>query len=333
MPDLKLSITICSWNTKEDLEKCLDSLEAVRDEGPFEVIVMDNNSADGSPDMVEEKFPWVRLIRSSRNFGFTGGQNLAMSNRKAGDAFLLNSDTIVHKGAIKRLIEFAESQPEVGIIGPRLLNTDGTLQYSCRRFPNPLAALFRNTIFGKLFPNNKYTRDYLMSDLPHDKTTDVDWVSGAALYAREEFMLKAGLLDEEFFMFSEDVDWCFRCWNAGFKVVYLPQSVITHAIGRSTDKAPNRMIGGFHRSMYLFYKKNMAGRLHPVWRPFAIFFAGLALLTRATMFVVKNKIDNLTRHLRERSEKPEVSEEAAKARGFQISDSRFQVKEERERGS
>src|SRR5437588_12785026 len=125
-----------------------------------------------------------------------------------------------------------------------------------------------------------------MTDLPHDKTTEVDWVSGAALYARNEFILKCGLLDDQYFMFSEDVDWCFRCWEAGFKVVYLPESVITHAIGRSTDKAPNRMIGGFHRSMFRFYKKNMVPKMSPVWRPFALFFAGSALLARAGMFIV-----------------------------------------------
>jgi GT2 family glycosyltransferase len=298
MSDFKVSVTICSWNTKADLRLCLDSLREVSDEGPFEVIVFDNNSADGSPDMVEADYPWVRLIRSSRNIGFTGGQNHCISVRSAPHAFLLNSDTIVHKGAMTKLICYAEKHPEAGIIGPRLLNSDGSLQYSCRRFPNPLAALFRNTPIGKLFPNNKYTRDYLMTDMVHDKTIEVDWVSGAALLARKEFIDKVGLLDDKYFMFSEDVDWCFRCWEAGFKVVYLPESVITHAIGKSTDKAPNRMIGGFHRSMYRFYKKNMVPKLHPVVRPFAIFFAGSALLARATMFITKNKIDNLGRSLK-----------------------------------
>lgn len=298
MPDLKLSVTICSWNTREDLTKCLCSLEHERDLLNFETIVFDNNSADGSPDMVEAKFPWARLIRSSRNVGFTGGQNHCLQVRSAPDALLLNSDTIVHPGALAKLTSFAEATPKAGIIGPRLLNTDGTIQYSCRRFPNPLAALFRNTPFGKLFPNNRFTRAYLMADFEHDKTSEVDWVSGAALYAKKEFIDKVGLLDDEYFMFSEDVDWCFRCWEAGFSVVYYPDAIITHAIGRSTDKAPNRMIGGFHRSMYRFYKKNMAPKLHPLLRPFAIFFAGFALLMRAGMFITKNKWDNMIRALR-----------------------------------
>ena len=298
MPDFKVSITICSWNTQEDLRKCLESLWEVRGEAFFETIVIDNNSADGSPDMVEANFPWVRLIRSSRNLGFTGGQNHCIAARQAPHALLLNSDTIVHKGAIARILEYADNHAEVGIVGPRLLNLDGSIQYSCRRFPNPLAALFRNTPLGKLFPNNRFTRDYLMSDFAHDKIAEVDWVSGAALFARKEFIDKVGLLDEGYFMFSEDVDWCFRCWEAGFKVMYLPDAVITHAIGKSTDKAPNRMIGGFHRSMFRFYKKNMAPRIHPLWRPFAVFFAGVALLLRAGMFIFKNKLDNMARALK-----------------------------------
>jgi hypothetical protein len=247
--------------------------------------------------MVEREFGWARLIRSSRNIGFTGGQNHCIEVRRAPHAFLLNSDTIVHSGALKTLMEFADGNPDVGVIGPKLLNSDGSLQFSCRRFPNPLAALFRNTPIGKLFPNNKYTRDYLMTDLAHDRTTDVDWVSGAALFARKEFIEKVGILDDKYFMFSEDVDWCFRCWEAGFRVAYLPQSVITHAIGRSTDKAPNRMIGGFHRSMFRFYRKNMVPKMNPLARPFALGFAGTALILRAGMFIAKNKLDNLGRKL------------------------------------
>jgi len=297
MPDFDLSITICSWNTKDDLEACLRSLELVRDEGSFEVIVVDNNSADQSAEMVEASFPWVRLFKLERNLGFTGGQNYAMERRAGRHAFMLNSDTIVHPDAIRVLLEALERHPKVGMIGPRLLNPDGTLQFSCRRFPNPIAALFRNTPIGKLFPNNRFTRDYLMQDWGHDAERSVDWVSGAALLAREELIDRIGLLDPDYFMFSEDVDWCWRCHEAGFDVLYLPQATITHAIGRSTDKAPNRMIGRFHRSMFRFYTKNMVPKM-PIWqRPFAAGFAAAALTLRASLFITKNKIDVIRRKL------------------------------------
>jgi GT2 family glycosyltransferase len=295
MPDLELSVTICSWNTLADLKACLLSLDAVRGEAAFEVIVVDNNSEDGSPDMVELEFPWVRLMRMSRNLGFTGGQNHALAHRSAPHALLLNSDTVVHAGAFRRILDHSRAHPEVGIVGPKLLNPDGSLQFSCRRFPNPAAALFRNTPLGRLFPNNRFTREYLMQDWGHDEPREVDWVSGAALFATGPLIDRIGLLDNDYFMFCEDVDWCFRAWRAGFKVVYLPTSEITHAIGRSTDKAPNRMIGTFHRSMFRFYRKNMLPQVNPIARPFAAAGAACALALRAGMFIVNNKLDILRR--------------------------------------
>ncbi len=295
MPDLELSVTICSWNTESDLRACLASLEKVRDEAQFEVLVVDNNSEDASPDMVEREFPWVRLFRMARNLGFTGGHNYLLGQRSAPHALLLNSDTIVHPGALSELLGFLRSHPDAGIVGPRLLNPDGSLQFSCRRFPNPVAALFRNTPVGRLFPNNRFTRDYLMQDMPHDQVREVDWVSGAAFLARKELMDKIGYLDPGFFMFCEDVDWCWRTWKAGSKVFYVPSATITHAIGRSTDKAPNRMIGGFHKSMLRFYAKNMLPERPILLRPFLYAFAAASLGARAALFIIKNRIDDMRR--------------------------------------
>ncbi len=298
MPDLELSVTICSWNTQEDLRACLVSLENAKLEAHFEVLVIDNNSEDGSADMVASQFPWVRLFRMDHNLGFTGGHNYAMEHCLSPNVFLLNSDAAVHPGALRTLIDYVANNPEAGIVGPKVLNPDGTLQLSCRRFPNPLAALFRNTPIGKLFPNNRYTRDYLMLDWSHEGAREVDWVSGCAFLARGELIAKIGKLDPEYFMFCEDVDWCFRTWQAGFKVMYVPDAVVTHAIGRSTDKAPNRMIGRFHSSMLRFYRKNMLPKNPWPVRPFAYAGAALAIGLRASLFIAKNKIDVLKRKLR-----------------------------------
>lgn len=300
MPDFDLSVTICSWNTIDDLRLCLDSLEKVRHEANFEVIVVDNNSEDGSPVMVENEFPWVRIFKMSQNLGFVGGQNYAMSHRLGHHALPLNSDTIVHAGAIKGLLDFLESNPEAGIVAPKLLNPDGSLQFSCRRFPNPVAALFRNTFIGRLFPNNRFTREYLMQDFEHNMPKEVDWVSGAAFLARGELLEEIGLFDPEFIMYCEDVDLCFQTWKVGKKVVYLPHLTITHAIGRSTDKAPNRMIGRFHKSMFRFYQKNMVPEMSPVLRPFALAMAATALSARAGIFILGNKVDIIKRKLRSR---------------------------------
>lgn len=293
--DFDLSVLICSWNTQDDLRVCLASLDAARDEANFEVIVIENNSEDGSGEMVAHEFPWVRLLQQSKNLGFTGGNNLGLEVRKGCHAFLLNSDAFVHPGAIATLLAFVRANPEVGVVGPKVLNPDGSLQMSCRRFPTPGAAIFRSTPLGKLFPKNKFTRDYLMSDWDHTLIQDVDWVSGCALFASEAFINECGYLDPEYFMFSEDVDWCWRAHAANYRVVYYPEAVVTHAIGRSTDKVPNRMIGRFHRSMFRFYTKNMLPK-HPAWyRPFAWSGAALGLVLRASLFIIKNKIDIMRR--------------------------------------
>lgn len=293
----ELTVTICSWNTVVDLRACLASLEPEHKETGCEVLVVDNASADGSPDMVEQEFPWVRLLRMDTNLGFTGGHNAALAQRNGRHAALLNSDTVVHPGAIRTLLE-ALSEEGVGIVGPQLLNPDGSLQYSCRRFPNPVAAAFRNTVLGRLFPRNRYVRDYLMQDFDHSQRRDVEWLSGAALFLKGELLDAIGGLDESFFMYCEDVDICKRAWDAGFRVVYVPEAVITHAIGRSTDQVANKMIVRFHRSMLRYFRKHLVSKVWLPLRPFASLGAAGALGARAGLFLAKNLFDEVGRRLR-----------------------------------
>lgn len=295
--DLDLSITICSWNTVVDLRLCLASLLQELNSSNFEIIVVDNASSDGSPDMVESEFPMFKLLRMKENLGFTGGHNLAIEGRSRRHVALLNSDTIVHPGAIEGVMNLMLSKPEIGVVGPRLLNPDGSLQFSCRRFPNPIAAAFRNTILGRWFPNNRFVKTYLMQDFNHDEPREVDWVSGAALFIRGEVVDKIGGLDPTFFMYCEDTDFCKRVWQAGFKVMYLPQSVITHAIGKSTDKAANRMIVRFHRSMFRYFCKHDIKESWFVLRPFLWLLAAFALSVRASLFLSKNLIDEVKRRI------------------------------------
>lgn len=295
MADFDLSITICSWNTIDDLRACLASLREASDEANFEVVVVDNASSDGSADMAENEFPEFRTLRQTTNLGFTGGHNLALAQRKGNHAALLNSDTIVHKGAIAELWKYMSENPEAGIVGPKLLNPDGSLQYSCRRFPNPVAAAFRNTFLGRLFPNNRYSKDYLMQDWDHSSTREVDWVSGAALFIRGDVLDKVGGLDPNFFMYSEDVDLCKRTWLAGYKVVYLPVAVITHAIGRSSDKVANKMIIRFHRSTFRYFMKHTIKEYAWPLRPLLVVVAIVGLSLRAGLFLTKNGLDVIKR--------------------------------------
>jgi GT2 family glycosyltransferase len=176
---LRLRICIVSWNAQDDLRACLHSI-ALGTTHPetIETWVVDNASTDGSADMVAREFPDVHLIRSARNEGFSGGNNRLLQNLEADYALLLNSDAICHPGSLNTLLDWAEAHPEAGIMGPKVLNTDGSIQFSCRRFPTFAAGLFRNVYLGRLFPNNKPAADYLMQDFDHNSVREVDWVSG-----------------------------------------------------------------------------------------------------------------------------------------------------------
>ncbi|MDX1935031.1 MAG: glycosyltransferase family 2 protein [Capsulimonadales bacterium] len=254
----RVRVCIVSWNAREDLRRCLTDLKtAVADPRTLETVVVDNASADGSADMVAAEFPDVRLVRLTENTGFSGGNNTALEGLTADYAFLLNSDAFCHPGAIDRLVAFADATPEAGFIGPKVLNPDDSIQYSCRRWPTFAAGLFRNVYLGRLFPNNRPAADYLMQDFDHARTIDVDWLSGCALMVRRTCMEKVGRLDgETFFMYCEDMDWCLRGHTAGWRVVYYPEAVVTHMIGRSSDKAADRMILEHSRSMWKFFRKH-----------------------------------------------------------------------------
>lgn len=252
-----LSVVVVNRNTRDVLRACLVSLLPAIESQIAEIIVVDNGSSDGSPQMVTKEFPLVRLIALPSNVGFAIANNIGMREARGRYFLVLNSDTEIIGDAIRQIVEFMDSHPDVGALGPKLLNTDGTLQYSCRRFPSFRTALFhRYSLMTKLFPRNRFSSEYLMTDVGHDKTMDVDWVSGAALVVRREVFEKVGGFDEGFFMYAEDVDWCYRIKQAGWRVVYLPEAKILHHIGKSTRLVPYAMTYQRHRSMWRFYRKH-----------------------------------------------------------------------------
>ena len=256
----ELSVCIVNWNTRQDLEEALRSVFESDPELSIEVIVLDNASGDGSADMVRQRFPQVTLIQSTDNTGFARGYNRAAAAATAPYLLILNPDTVVQAGALGRLVRFMDSHPDAAAAGPCLLNSDGTLQFSCRRFPRPMVGLLRNTIIGRLAPRNRFTRDYLMQDWDHRSIRHVDWVSGAAICIRREAWDQIGGFDEGYFMYSEDMDWCLRAEQAGWKIYYVPEAVIVHRIGRSSDLRPLAMVIQFHRSAARFYRKHYAPR-------------------------------------------------------------------------
>ncbi|MCX7624969.1 MAG: glycosyltransferase family 2 protein [Candidatus Sumerlaeaceae bacterium] len=253
----RLSVIIVNLNTRQLLHACLRSLQAALTSDDVEVIVVDNGSADDSCAMVANEFPQVHLIALRENRGFAVANNLGMRAARGRYFLVLNSDTEIIGDALNKICDFMDAHPEVGALGPKLLNTDGTLQYSCRRFPSFRTALFhRYSLMTRLFPRNRFSSEYLMTDVGHDRTMDVDWVSGAALVVRREIFESLGGFDEGFFMYAEDVDWCYRIKQAGWRVVYLPEAQILHHIGQSTRLVPYAMTLQRHRSMWRFYRKH-----------------------------------------------------------------------------
>ena len=290
-PAPELSIVIVNWNTREMLRACLESLRTcARHWSHFEVIVVDNASSDTSVAMVREDFPEVRLIESKINLGFGGGNNLGFAAARGTKAVAtINSDTEVTGDALQTLCEYFDAHPETGAVGPKLLNTDGSVQLSCRKFPGFMTALFnRYSLLTRLFPNNTWSREYLMSDCGHGESINVDWVSGAALFVRREIYDALGGFDEEYFMYSEDVDWCYRIHRAGHRIAYVPEAVIIHHIGRSTSRAPFRMVRQRHRSMWLFYRKHYSSDV--VLLDIATW---LAIWTRCLIHITRNTLKRL----------------------------------------
>ena len=281
-----LSVVIVNWNTLDLLRACLASLRAQPAAGGTEVIVVDNGSSDGSPAMVAAEFPEVRLFALTENRGFGGGNNLGFAESRGRVLLALNSDTEVHPGAMDALVAAFDDDPAIGAAGARLLNTDGTIQLSCRRFPDWKTAFFhRYSLMTRLFPNNRFSRQYLMTDAAHDRPRRPDWVSGACLAVRGEVYQAVGGLDEDYFMYAEDVDWCYRIRKAGWEIAYVPDARVTHHIGRSTRKAPYRMIYQRHRSMWTFYRKHYSRGVTLVDVATALGIAGRCAMLTVQAFV------------------------------------------------
>ena len=292
---MDLSVILLNWNTRDLLR---ESLQSLLDQPPglnTQIIVADNASEDGSREMVRDLFPNVTLLTNPGNIGFGAGNNAALPLTTGRYVLFLNSDTKVTEDALQTLVAYADAHLYIGIVGPKLLNADGSLQYSCRQYPNLATGFFRNTPLGRLFPRNRFASDYLMKNWDHATPRDVDWVSGAALMMRRELLSQIGAFDEDFYMYCEDVDLCWRANHAireqgtgnreqqeeeergrggeegrhemgitvpspplTWRVTYLPDAVIYHYIGKSSDMVPTRMTYEFHRSQYLFYKKHYA---------------------------------------------------------------------------
>jgi hypothetical protein len=251
-PTLDLSIIIVSWNTRDLLAQCLASVYAHPPSGPFEIIVVDNASSDGSAAMVRERFPDVVLLPNDHNPGFAAANNRAIAHSRGRVVMLLNPDTVVFPGALDALIEFLAANPAAGAAGSRLLNPDGSLQPSCHPAPTVTRELWRLFHLDRLKPLALYP----MAAWPVDRPRPVDAVMGAALVVRRTVIGEIGVLDDTYFMFSEEVDWCVRIRRAGWSIYWVPQSRIVHFGGQSTRQIAPAMFLQLYRAKVQYFRKH-----------------------------------------------------------------------------
>jgi len=256
-----LSICIVSWNTSELLRACLRSIFEYPPDEPFEVIVVDNASRDGSAEMVRTEFPQVLLIANSENRGYARGNNQAIERAQGEFILLLNPDTEMRPGTLRNAICFLREHPEVGAIGAKQVFPDGRVQPSVRGFPTPRNLLFEVLGLARLFPRSRLFGAYRMRWFRYDRPMPVDQPMGTFLLVRRAVIEQVGLMDEAFPLFFNDVDWCYRIWQAGWSIWFVPQVEILHHGGASTKQVRRGAICESHRALEQFYRKHYRSRL------------------------------------------------------------------------
>jgi len=271
---VKIAIVIIHYNTSGDLERCLESLTAYPPSCEHAIVVVDNASQDPGLAAVQDRFRSVHWICNRENTGYSQGANLGMATVAADYYLVLNPDIVALPGAVDRLLAFADSHPKAGLIGPQLLNEDQSIQDSCRRFYTFRTLLMRRTFLGKLFPRSRTMDEHLMRDFDHQTARPVDWVLGGCILVRRTALERTGPMDERFFLYFEDVDLCYRMWQAGWEVLYTPDARFVHRHRRDSAK------GALSRSFWLhlgslisFYEKwGMLVYLLKKWRgPLVVF--------------------------------------------------------------
>ena len=268
VPAVDVSVVIPSYNTRDLMEQALRTVMEAAVDLEVEIVVVDNASRDGSAEMVEEKFPQVELVRNEKNVGFAAANNVAFGRTRGRYVLLLNSDTVVRPDTLRCLVKFLDDRPEAGAAGCKILNPDGTLQLESRRsFPTPAAAVWKLTGMSRLFPNSPRFAHYNLTYLDPEEVNEVDALSGSCMMVRREVIEQVGQLDEAYFMYGEDLDWCYRMRQAGWQIYYVPHTAIIHFRGQSGRAEEMRVQYRKNESMAIFAQKHMRKtyRFFPLW--------------------------------------------------------------------
>lgn len=271
------SIIIVNWNTKKLLKDCLESVYEQAADMDYEIIVVDNASTDGSKEMVRSDFPDVVLVENKENRGFAAANNQGIAVAGGRYVLLLNSDTIVLDDSVAKTVAFADAHPQAGVVGCRVLNPDGTLQPTCFMFPSVLNMLLSSTYLYKLFPRSRFFGRERMTWWDRNDVREVDVVTGCFMLVRREAIEQTGLLDEQFFMYAEETDWCYRFKKNGWKVMFAPAGEIIHYGGQSATQMPVAMIVQLRLSILKFIRKHYGRLSHFIARLLVAFFFAIRL--------------------------------------------------------
>ncbi len=253
---IQISIVIVTWNGKRYAAECLDSLRTYIDDPAAEVIVVDNASTDGTPEMIRDSYPGVKLIRNDRNLGFATANNIGIRRSSGEYVLLVNSDVVVYEGCIERLVEYMKQNPRVGLLGPRMLGADGKPYRSYMAEFTLWRCFCRAMALDDLFPNSRFFGGYLMPYFKMDRVTEVDVLNGWFWVTRREALNEVGLMDENLFMYGDDLDWSKRFREAGWKLIYFPGAESLHYGGASSAKAPIKFSVEMQRANFQYWKKH-----------------------------------------------------------------------------
>jgi GT2 family glycosyltransferase len=258
--DIDLSVCIVTYKARDYLRDCLVSLRENSHCIQYEVIVVDNGSKDGTKELLDREFPNARFIENQTNAGFTRPMNQALKSSKGRYLLQLNPDTVVLQNALETMVNYLDECPDVGICGPKVLNKDLTLQKSCRRGESRPWAVFSYFLgLAKIFPDRKFFSEYHMSYMGEDQIHPVAGVAGSCMLIRRNVITQIGYLDERFFAYQEDADFCFRAREAGWKIYYYPHAQIIHYGGHGGSRVhPYRSIFEWHKSYWMYYQKNLS---------------------------------------------------------------------------
>ncbi len=253
---MDISVIIISWNTAGLLRNCLDSILRSPARCRREIIVVDNASQDGSPDMIKNDFPDVKLIRNPDNYGFARANNVGIKAAGGRYVCLANSDTLIQDDCLDKLCEYLDGHPEIAVLGPKLLWSNRSLQWSCRKFPTLWNTLCPALGLTRLFPRVGWLSGEHMGYFKHDRVIEVDALVGAFLMVRQEAIASVGLMDENYFFYCEEIDWCKRFKNAGWKVIFYPEAQVVHLGQGSASQEPDRFKREFMLSNVRYWKKH-----------------------------------------------------------------------------